>query len=89
MSDVSCVRTHPPHPPIVRERTSGLGVTAHAHTWRIDLKDVGGAQPADVRLRQWLKLGLRAFGLRCESIRSNHTHAEACGPRPRRGIVGR
>ena len=25
----------------------------------IVLRDVGGAQPADVRLRQWLKLGLR------------------------------
>ena len=34
----------------------------------IHLRDLGGAQPADVRLRQALKVLRRAFGFECRSI---------------------
>jgi hypothetical protein len=73
-------RAHPPYPPHVRERTGGLGKSARADTaerWHLELRDTGGAQPADVRLRIALKLLLRAFGLRCEAITRNHAHAGA------------
>jgi hypothetical protein len=64
-----------------RENAAPAAPTApELDTYVVTLRDVGGAQPADVRLRQWLKLGLRAFGLRCEGIRSNRTHAEASDP---------
>lgn len=40
-------------------------------SFRIVLRDVGGSgwrSPAEVRLRQALKVLLRQFGLRCESV---------------------
>ena len=72
VSSLTLTHTHPPHPPDVRERTPGLDVRGceGEQSWLIHLRTEGAGPPPIIRLRQWLKIGLRSFGLRAVKISS-------------------
>ena len=55
---------------------------------RVIIRALPDDAPASVRLRRWLKLGLRTFGLRCVSVEevpiaaSGLASAASCAPEP-------
>src|SRR5438874_1955821 len=59
-----------PSSPGVRTRTAGgCGRPPHGtDRWHLVVTPLPGDVPGDVRVRRWLKRGLRDFGLRCVSV---------------------
>jgi hypothetical protein len=71
-------RAHvPPVPPTPARVGGGSGARVRETTWRIDLRDKGGAQPIEQRLRLLLKIAGRGFGLDCVEIREVGTGTPA------------
>lgn len=50
-------------------------------TYIVHVIDAGREQPVEVRIRQWLKIGLRGLGLRCTDIRQDNPRQTPGEPR--------
>ncbi len=56
-----------------------------SEVWRIDVRAVGPGPPVAIRLRKFLKLALRGYGLRCVGVelkpgRGKHVPLQDEGP---------
>jgi hypothetical protein len=69
----SRAHTHPPYPPVARERAPGKAFCACAlapeESFVLRLKAKPSTTPAEVRLRRLLKLALRAFAFEAVAVK--------------------